>query len=131
MFFNRLEIIGFTGADCNVRYTANGAPYAFFSVATKDSWRDANGDWQERTEWIRCVCFGSEDFVVHAATFTKGTHVFVAGQLRSREYTKDGVQHRVWECRVETLRRLDRTAQAIPTQDSAAEPGDASTEVPL
>jgi single-strand DNA-binding protein len=56
MFFNRLEVMGFTGADAQVKYSANGTPYAILSVATKDSWRDANSDWQERTEWIRCVC---------------------------------------------------------------------------
>ena len=100
-------------------------------MATKNGWKDANGQWQDRTEWIKCVLWG-EDFVVHAATFTKGTHVYASGQFRSREYTKDGVPQRTWECRVDTLRRLDRTAQSdgqAPANDAGLNAS--STEVPL
>ena len=95
MFLNRLEIMGFTGFDTEVRNTGKGTRYAVLSVATKQSWKDAQDVWQDRTEWHRCVVWG-EGFVAYAATFTKGTHVYVAGQLRSRHYTKDGVPHRVW-----------------------------------
>jgi single-strand DNA-binding protein len=43
-----------------------------------------------------------------AATLKKGAHVEVEGELRSREYEKDGVKHKVFECRLESVLKLDR-----------------------
>jgi single-stranded DNA-binding protein len=58
------------------------------------------------TEWHRCVSFGKlADF---AATLKKGAHVQVEGELRGREYEKDGVKHKVFECRLESILKLDR-----------------------
>jgi single-strand DNA-binding protein len=37
-----------------------------------------------------------------AATLKKGAHMQVEGELRAREYEKDGVKHRVFECRLES-----------------------------
>jgi len=35
-------------------------------------------------------------------------HVQVEGELRGREYEKDGVKHKVFECRLESILKLDR-----------------------
>jgi hypothetical protein len=34
--------------------------------------------------------------------------VQVEGELRGREYEKDGVKHKVFECRLESILKLDR-----------------------
>jgi single-stranded DNA-binding protein len=39
---------------------------------------------------------------------TKGSLVLVQGAIRSREYEKDGIKHRVVEVRAETIGKLDR-----------------------
>ena len=51
MTFNRLTLIGFLGQDAEKRFTTSGTPYTVLSLATKTSWKDHNGDWQNRTEW--------------------------------------------------------------------------------
>ena len=38
----------------------------------------------------------------------KGAHVQVEGELRAREYEKDGVKQKVFECRLESILKLDR-----------------------
>ena len=43
-----------------------------------------------------------------AATLKKGAHVQVEGELRAREYESDGIKHRVFECRLESILKLDR-----------------------
>ncbi len=64
---------------------------------------------ESRTEWHRCLAFGKlGDF---AAGLRKGAHVQVEGELRSREYDKDGVKHKVFECRLESILKLDRAAR--------------------
>ncbi len=42
----------------------------------------------------------------------------VEGPLRSREYEKDGVKHRLFECKAESILKLDRAErQETPTPD--------------
>jgi single-strand DNA-binding protein len=55
----------------------------------------------------------------YAATLPKGSHVLVQGTLRSREYEKDGVKHRVFELRADTIGKLDR---AVHKQNGDPEP---------
>src|SRR5215813_10403085 len=88
MYLNQLTIIGFTGQDADFHFSSNGTLVTTLSVATKESWKDATGDWQSHTEWHRIVAFGK--LAEYAKTLIKGTHVMVQGSLRSREYEKDG-----------------------------------------
>jgi single-strand DNA-binding protein len=66
------------------------------------------------TEWHRCVVFGKlSEF---AKTLTKGAHIQVEGELRSREYDskKTESRQRVWEIRVSSILTLDRTEKSAP-----------------
>jgi single-stranded DNA-binding protein len=38
----------------------------------------------------------------------KGAYVKVEGELRGREYEKDGMKRKVFECRLESILKLDR-----------------------
>jgi single-strand DNA-binding protein len=106
MYLNRLTLIGFIGGDAETKTISNGSTFTTFSVATQSSWKNAEGAWESRTEWHRCVSFGKlADF---GATLKKGAHVQVEGELRAREYEKDGVKHKIFECRLESILKLDR-----------------------
>ena len=106
MYLNRLTLIGFIGGDAETKTISNGSTFTSFSVATQRSWKNSEGAWESRTEWHRCTSFGKlADF---AATLKKGAHVQVEGELRSREYEKDGAKHRVFERRLESILKLDR-----------------------
>jgi single stranded DNA-binding protein len=72
---NQLTIIGFTGNDAEAHYTPNGTLVVTISVATKESWRDADGKWQSRTYWHRIVSFGGQ--AEFTRTLTKGLYVMV------------------------------------------------------
>jgi single-strand DNA-binding protein len=128
MTFNRLTIIGFLGKDGARKLTANGTTYTVLSVATKNSWKDKEDEWQSRTEWHRAVVWG-EKFADFAATLKKGAHVQIEGPLRSREYQKDGVTHRVFECKAESILKLDRAEREDASTRRDAE--DAADDVPL
>jgi single-strand DNA-binding protein len=106
MYMNQITIIGFTGQDADFHYTQNGTPVTTLSVATKESWKNDQGEWQSRTEWHRVVAFGK--LAEYAKTLAKGSHVLVQGDLRSREYDKDGIKHRPVELRADSLGKLDR-----------------------
>jgi single-strand DNA-binding protein len=114
---NQLTLIGFTGQDAETHYTSNGTLVTTLSVATKESWKDGNGEWHSRTDWHRVVAFAGVG--EYAATLPKGSHVLVQGTLRSREYEKNGVKHRVCELRADTIGKLDR---AVRKQNGDPEP---------
>jgi single-strand DNA-binding protein len=121
MYLNRLTIIGFVGSDIETKSTTAGKTFAQFSVATKTSWMDDKGEWQSNTEWHRVVVWG-EKLAAYAATLKKGAHVQVEGPLHSREYAKDGVPYRVWECKAESILKLDREERAEQPRPAEDQP---------
>jgi len=117
---NQLTLIGFTGQDAEAHYTQNGTLVTTLSVATKESWKNGDGAWQRRPTWHRVVLYAA--LAEYARTLTKGSLVLVQGAVRSREYEKDGLKHRVFEVRAETIGKLDRAErQDTPEQDPAEE----------
>ena len=121
MYLNRVIIIGFIGADAKA-ITANNGSFTTLSVATKSSYKDKkSGEYVSHTEWHNCVVFGKlSEF---AKSLTKGAHVRVEGELRSREYSsnKTGVKQRAWEIRVDSILKLDRAEKAGPGDAESVE----------
>ena len=113
MYQNKVNLIGFLGSDAEVR-TANNRSFTTLSLATKSSYKDKkSGQYVSQTEWHRCVVFGKlSEF---AGTLTKGAHVQVEGELRSRQYDskKTDAKQRIWEIRVNSILKLDRAEKAV------------------
>ena len=119
MYQNRATLIGFLGQDAEVRTTKSEMQFTVLSLATKRSWKDrASGEWTSETTWHRCVVWGKQgDF---AATLTKGAHVQIEGEIRTRQYQqKTGtgkkaaeVKKSITEVRVLFIARLDRPKKA-------------------
>ncbi|MBW1714032.1 MAG: single-stranded DNA-binding protein, partial [Deltaproteobacteria bacterium] len=82
---NKVILIGNLGADPEMRYTAGGTPVANFRLATSERFKDASGEWQERTEWHRVVFFGRTAEVC-GEYLTKGRQVYVEGRLQTRSW---------------------------------------------
>jgi single-strand DNA-binding protein len=114
---NQLTIIGFTGSDADAHYTQNGTLVTTLSVATKESWKDADGNWQSRSDWHRVVSFSR--LAEYTRTLPKGSYVLAQGAVRTREYERDGVKHRVVELRADTIGKLDRVERRL---DSDVDP---------
>ena len=85
MYQNRISLIGFLGKDAEQRSTNANGTYTILSIATKTSWKK-DGEWQSRTEWHRAIVWGR--LGEFAKTLTKGAHLQIEGELRSREYEK-------------------------------------------
>lgn len=127
MYQNKVTLIGFLGSDAELR-TANNRSFTTLSIATKSSYKDKkSGEYVSHTEWHRCVVFGKlSEF---ASTLTKGAHVQVEGELRSREYDskKTDSRQRVWEIRVSSILKLDRAETATAEeQEHDDAPGEAT-----
>jgi single-strand DNA-binding protein len=119
MYQNRISLIGFLGQDATTG-TANNANYAVLSLATKSSYKDKKtGEYNGHTEWHRCVVWGR--LAEYAKTLTKGTHLAIEGELRSRERVdkKTDAKQRVWEVRVNSILKLDRVEKSNPEESEA------------
>jgi single-strand DNA-binding protein len=117
MYQNKVTLIGFLGSNPEARTNNPDVSVTALSLATKSSYKK-NGEYVSHTEWHRCVVFGKlSEF---AKTLTKGAHVQVEGELRSREYEskKTNSKQRVWEIRVSSILKLDRAEKsALEDQD--------------
>ena len=113
MYQNKVTLIGFLGSNPEARTNNPDVSVTTLSLATKSSYKK-NGEYVSHTEWHRCVVFGKlSEF---AKTLTKGAHVQVEGELRSREYEskKTNSKQRVWEIRVSSILKLDRAEKSAP-----------------
>jgi single-strand DNA-binding protein len=118
MYQNRVTLIGFLGQDAVTR-TANNASFTVLSLATKSSYKDKKtGKYIDHTEWHHCIVWGR--LAEYAKTLTKGAHLSVEGELRSRERVdkKTSQKQRVWEVRVDSILKLDRAEKASPEEQS-------------
>lgn len=88
---NQIELIGNVGKDPEVRFLPSGDAVANFSLATSESWKDKKGEKQEQTQWHRVEVFGKLAEIVQNYV-TKGSKLYVQGQMIYDEWEKDGVK---------------------------------------
>jgi single-strand DNA-binding protein len=138
MNLNQLTVIGFIGRNAETKQLPNGSSVTKFSVATTKSWKDGNGEWKNKTQWLAVSTFG-QGFAQMTSRLLKGTLVFAQGELNTREYDRTirvsngqkSIEHVIQQLAVElkadTIRVVDRTGNSEP----AAVPGLATEdEVP-
>ena len=92
MDLNRATIIGHVGKKPEYYAMASGDELCKFSVATSRHWKDkGTGESKEDTTWHNIVVFNP--YLVDRvckARITKGTYVFIEGEIKTRKYEKDG-----------------------------------------
>jgi single-strand DNA-binding protein len=125
---NSIQIIGNLGRDPEQRESrANGTPFTVLSVATRRAWKNAQGEWQSKTEWHRVVCFNRMNDA--AAALRTGDQVLVAGSLLSNQYEREvskgkkstSIKLTPWQIRANVIRKLNRTAKEPEAVSSGSE----------
>ena len=90
---NKVILIGNLGDDPTVRFMPNGNAVANITVATSESWKDQQGQQQERTEWHRVVLFGKLAEIA-GEYLRKGSQVYLEGKLQTRKWKDQSGQDR-------------------------------------
>ena len=89
---NKVILLGNLGRDPETRYTTGGDAVTNLRIATTETWKDKNGDKQEKTEWHSVVLFGRQAEIA-GEYLKKGRSVYIEGRLQTRKYTdKEGVE---------------------------------------
>jgi single-strand DNA-binding protein len=63
-------------------------------VATSETWKDRDGNRQERTEWHRVAIFNQNLARVAKNYLRKGSKVYLEGQIQTRKWTDQSGQER-------------------------------------
>ncbi len=104
---NKVQLIGNLGKDPELRYTTSGVAVTTFTIATNESWKDQDGNLQERTEWHNIVAWRKLAEIC-GEWLKKGKKVYVEGRLQTRSYDdKNGVKKYVTEIVADDLIMLD------------------------
>ena len=84
---NKVILVGNLGADPEARSLNNGGEVVNMRVATSESWKDRDGNRQERTEWHNVVIFNENLGRVAKSYLKKGSKVYLEGQIQTRKWT--------------------------------------------
>jgi single-strand DNA-binding protein len=87
--FNQVILMGNLTRDPELRTTPNGHSVCSFSLALNRSYKSADGDWQEATDYIDVVAWAALGERV-AQYLSKGRPCLVNGRLQSRSWDQDG-----------------------------------------
>ena len=82
---NKVILLGNVDKDPEVRSTPSGTMVANFSLATSDRFQDAQGNWQDRTEWHNLVAFKRTAEIVRDYV-KKGSKLFIEGKIQTRSW---------------------------------------------
>jgi single-strand DNA-binding protein len=82
---NKVILIGNVGKDPEIRSSASGVTVANFTLATSDRFQDAQGNWQDRTEWHTLVAFKRTAEIVRDYV-KKGSKLYIEGKLQTRSW---------------------------------------------
>src|SRR3546814_12630974 len=83
---NKVILVGNLGDDPEARSLNNGGEVVNLRVATSESWKDRDGNRQERTEWHRVVIFNENLGKVAKSYLRKGSMVYLEGQHQTRKW---------------------------------------------
>src|SRR5580658_8922500 len=82
---NRVTLLGNVGKDPEIRSTAGGTMVANLTLATSDRQKDAQGNWQDRTEWHNLVAFTRTAEIVRDYV-KKGSRLYIEGKIQTRSW---------------------------------------------
>ncbi|MFA6619197.1 MAG: single-stranded DNA-binding protein [Candidatus Neomarinimicrobiota bacterium] len=104
---NRVILVGHIGNEPTINTFNGGRKVSHFSLASNYGWRDSKGEYQDRTDWHRIVCWGN--LANYSQKMVKGQQIYVEGALRTREWVdKDNLKRYITEVYADMLTPLGK-----------------------
>ena len=105
---NRVMLAGHLGGDPESRFTPSGTAVTNFTMATNETFKNSDGEYQDKTEWHRCVLWGKSAEVA-GDILKKGQLTYVEGRLQTRSWEdKNGVKRYTTEVVCDNFTMLGR-----------------------
>ncbi|HEB13712.1 MAG TPA: single-stranded DNA-binding protein [candidate division CPR3 bacterium] len=120
---NKAMLIGNLTRDPVLRDTANGGLVSTFGLATNATWKDSDGNIQERTEFHNVVSWNKLAEIT-AQILSTGMLVYIEGELRTRTWDdENGMRHYKTEVKINDMKLLDSKGKAGVGIDEAKQTG--------
>ncbi|MFY0675028.1 MAG: single-stranded DNA-binding protein [Bacteroidia bacterium] len=119
MSLNKVMLIGRLGKDPEIRYINDNIAVANFPIATSETYKDSNGNRNEKTEWHNIVLWrGLAD--VAGKYLKKGSQVYIEGKIQTRSYeTQSGEKRYTTDIVGNEMRMLD-PKDSSPNQNTGS-----------
>jgi len=105
---NSVRLIGYLGDDPKIRKFNGDKSVANFNIATKENFRDHDGNKKAETTWHKMVAWGRQAELVEKY-LKKGSEVAIEGKLTNHSYEdKNNETHFVTEIVVNDILLLDK-----------------------
>jgi single stranded DNA-binding protein len=85
---NKATLVGNLGRDGELRYLPTGTPLMTVRMATTETFKDKEGQNQDKTEWHQVVIWGKTAESL-AEYLTKGKQIYVEGRIQTRAWTDE------------------------------------------
>lgn len=121
--YHRIEFIGRLGRDPESRFTPGGTQVTNFSVAVNKYRKDAEGNRDDQTIWIRVTAWGNLAEVCNQY-LAKGKLVFVSGELNPDDRGNPVVFQRKDETFGSSYEVTAREVKFLSPRNEAEEPED-------
>lgn len=117
---NEVKLIGNIGMDAEINTLESGVKVAQISLATSETYKDANGETQTKTSWHRVVAWRGLAEVLEKYT-SKGSKLYVSGKLETRTYQdQSGIDRYITEVIANKIILLDsKSKNAVPPPSDA------------
>jgi single-strand DNA-binding protein len=103
---NKVQLIGNLGSKPEIRMLEGGKKLARFSIATNESYRNAQGENIKETLWHNLIAWGKVADIVEKY-LNKGSEIAIEGKLIHRHYSdKEGIKKYVSEVQVNEVLML-------------------------
>lgn len=123
---NKVILIGNLGKDPETRYMSNGDAVTNITLATTDTWKDKNGEKQEKTEW-HSIVFYRKLAEIAGEYLKKGRSVYIEGRLETRKWTdKQGIERYTTQIIADDMKMLGNRPAGDQQQSSQSTPTTAS-----
>ncbi|WP_299113971.1 single-stranded DNA-binding protein [uncultured Winogradskyella sp.] len=105
---NKVQLIGNLGNDPEIITLESGKKLAKFSLATNESYKNAQGEKVTQTDWHNLIAWNKTADIIEKYV-TKGKEIAIEGKLTSRSYDdKEGQKRYVTEVVVNELLMLGK-----------------------
>src|ERR1700722_7158620 len=121
---NKVTLLGNVGKDPEIRSTPGGTMVANLTLATSDRQKDAQGNWQDRTEWHNLVAFTRTAEIVRDYV-KKGSQLYIEGKIQTRSWDDKESGQKKYRTEI-----LVNDLQLLGGRGEGARPGSRSSERP-
>ena len=105
---NKATLIGNLGKDPEISTLEGGLTVAKFTIATNESYKDAQGNIQTVTDWHNVVAWRNLAEIA-GKYLHKGSHIYLEGKIKTRSYEdKDNIKRYTTDIVADSFIMLDK-----------------------